>query len=251
MVALLFSAALAYSPQARAQSSDVAALKKEVAELKVMLKDMQKDLRAIKDLASGKQPPLENVQISIDGAHVQGDTNAKVMLVEFSDFQCPYCGRHAGETYSKIVDEYVKTGKVRYALRNFPIESIHPLAFKAGEAAECANDQGKYWEMHDRLFKNQTQLQANELMGHAVALGLDQAQFKQCMDAGKHSAKIKKDVADGGQLGVKGTPTFFFGYVDDQDPKKLKAVTILRGAQPFNAFTGILNNLLEPKEIEN
>jgi len=170
--------------------------------------------------------------------------------VEFSDYQCPFCGRYANDTYSKIIDGYVKTGKVRYALRNFPLESIHPNAEKAAEAAECAGDQGKYWEMHERLFKNQSQLDAKELPGHAVVLGLDQDKFKQCLDTGKFTAKVKGDAADGAKLNVRGTPTFFIGYPDPKDPSKLNAVKLLSGAQPLTAFTDILDALLNPPKEE-
>jgi protein-disulfide isomerase len=146
----------------------------------------------------------------------------------------------------------VKTGKVRYVLRNFPLEQLHPNAEKAAEAAECAGDQGKYWEMHSRLFKNQNLLDAKELPAHALVLGLDQDKFKQCVDGGKFTAKVKADQAEGTKLKVTGTPTFFFGYQDEKDPTKVKAMKLLSGAQPLNAFTDIIDNLLNPpKEAAN
>jgi protein-disulfide isomerase len=131
------------------------------------------------------------------GAQSQGDTTAKVTLIEFSDYQCPFCGRYANETYTKLIDQYVKTGKVRYVLRNFPLAQMHPLAEKAAEAAECAGEQGKYWEMHERLFKNQQALDAKEMTGHAAVLGLDQAKFQLCLDGGKFAA-VPLDLVDAG-----------------------------------------------------
>lgn len=239
------------APAAFAQSAnDLTTLRKEVEAMKASQTEMQKNIKIIKDILMGKQPPLEDVYVSTVGAQSVGDAKAKVMLVEFSDYQCPFCGKYANETYSKIIDDYVKTGKVRYMLRNFPLEQIHPNAEKAAEAAECAGDQGKYWEMHERLFKNQSQLDAKELPAHALVLGLDQPKFQDCMSTGKFTAKVKTDIADGTKLNVRGTPTFFFGYPDEKDPSKLKAVKLLSGAQPLNAFTQILDALLDPPKEE-
>jgi protein-disulfide isomerase len=107
------------------------------------------------------------VVLSVDGAPSMGNGDAKVTLIEFSDYQCSFCGRHFSQTLPRLMTEYVKTGKVKYVLRDFPLEPIHPLAFKAAEAARCASDQGKYWEMHDRLFSNQQALGPKDLPRHA------------------------------------------------------------------------------------
>jgi protein-disulfide isomerase len=246
-------AAIAAAPAAYSQSqstNDLKELRKEVEALKAGQKDMQKTLQVVKDILMGKQPPLEDVFITTNNARSEGDAKAKVIMVEFSDYQCPFCGRYATETYSKIFDDYVKTGKVEYVLRNFPLEQLHPNAEKAAEAAECAGEQGKYWEMHDRLFKNQSLLDAKEMPGHALVLGLNQAEFQQCFDGGKFTAKVKADQADGTKLRVTGTPTFFFGYPDDKDPTKMKAVKMLTGAQPLERFTEILDGLLNPPKEE-
>jgi protein-disulfide isomerase len=217
-IALLIVVTLVAS-QAFAQTTatDMQALRKEVEALKAGQKDMQKTLSLIKDMMMGKQPPLEDVYINIEGAMTQGDTKAKVVMVEFSDYQCPFCGRHATDTYPQLMDQYVKTGKMRYILKNFPLEQIHPYAEKAAEAAECMGEQGKYWEAHDRLFKNQQALDVKELPAHALVLGLDVPKFQQCLDGGKYTAKVKADVAEGTKLNVRGTPSFFFGVPDPKD----------------------------------
>jgi protein-disulfide isomerase len=129
----------------------------------------------------------------------------------------------------------VKTGKLRYVGKEFPLESIHPHAFKASEAALCAAEQGKYWEMHGRLFANQRALAAGELPGHAQAVGLDAAKFQQCLDSGRKAEKIRKDLAEGQRAGVTGTPSFFLGAVDG-DGSRVKVLRIIKGAQPFSAF---------------
>src|SRR6266704_659322 len=124
----------------------------------------------------------ENVLVSLDGVPSLGDEKAPIAIVEFSDYQCPYCGRHANTVLPQIIKDYVSTGKVRYIVRDVPIEAIHPQAFKAAEAAHCAGDQGKFWEMHDRLFQNQQLLAVSDLAAHALALGLDGPKFQPCLD---------------------------------------------------------------------
>lgn len=248
MQALLFWALpMVLAGSALAQSAeDFDRLRQEVETLKAGQQEMQKNIKIIKDILMGKLPPLENVVVSTSGARSIGDASARVVLVEFSDYQCPFCGRYANDTYSKIISDYVRTGKVKYVMRNFPLTQSHPQAGKAAEAAECAGDQGKYWEMHDRLFKNQKLLDVKELPLHAAVLGLDQDKFQQCLDTAKFAPRVQADLEDGLKLDIRGTPTFFFGYADAKDPSQVAAVKMLSGAQPLRAFTGILNELLAP-----
>jgi protein-disulfide isomerase len=225
-------------------------LKKEIESIRASQKAMQKDIKIIRDILSGKQPPLENVVLTLDGAPVVGQKDAKVTLVEFSDYQCPFCGRYFSTTETQVMDEYVKTGKVKYYFRDFPLEQIHPNALKAAEAAHCAGDQNKFWEMHDRLFKNQQALDAKELPGHATVLGLDVPKFQQCLDTGKYTPVAKKSIEEGSKYNVRGTPGFFLGLSDPKDPSKLKAVTFINGAQPFTAFKDAIEKLLNPPKDE-
>jgi protein-disulfide isomerase len=224
------------------------ALRKDVEALRASQMEMQKNLQIVKDILMGKQPPLENVFVNTAGAPSMGANDAKVTMVEFSDFQCPFCGRYANQTMAKVIDEYVKTGKVRYIFRNFPLEQIHPLALKAAEAADCANEQGKFWEAHDRFFQNQKTLDGKEWEAHALGLGLDAPKFQQCIDSGKFTQQVKADEAEGTMLAIKGTPTFFFGRTDGKNGGKLKAVKLLSGAVPFEKFKEIIDVLLNPKD---
>jgi protein-disulfide isomerase len=112
--------------------------------------------------------------------------------------------------------------------------------------AECAGDQGKYWEMHERLFKNQQTLGAKDHSGHAASVGLDVSRFELCLETGKFAAKVSADMASGTKLKVAGTPAFYFGYVDEKDPTRIKAVKLLTGAQPLTAFKEVLDALLNP-----
>ena len=143
----------------------------------------------------------------------------------------------------KIDEEYIKTGKVQYVLRDLPLESIHRFAFKAAEATHCAGDQGKYWELHDRFFANQSKLSRADLTAHAQAIGLDVAAFDKCVDGDKYTARVRKDVVEVQQAGGTGTPTFYLGLTDPAG-KVVKSVRVLRGAQPYAAFKEAIDSLL-------
>ena len=147
----------------------------------------------------------------------------------------------------QIETEYIKTGKLKYVALDFPLESIHKNAFKAAEAARCASDQGKFWEMHDRLFANQQALAPNNLPQHAQALELDVRKFQQCLDGGKYAADIRKDLAEGQKAGVTGTPGFFLGLTNPNDPK-IKTLRVLKGAQPYASFKEAIDSLLSSQK---
>lgn len=161
---------------------------------------------------------------SADDDPVKGDEDAPVTIIEFSDFQCPFCARFYSETLPQLQSQYVDTGKVKLVFRDFPLTSIHPQAQKAHEASECADEQDKFWEYHDILFENQGSLDVASLKSYAADLRLDTNKFNTCLDSGKYAGEIRKDTADGAQAGVTGTPSFF---VNGQQ---------LVGAQPFSAF---------------
>jgi len=129
---------------------------------------------------------------------------------------------------------------------DFPLESMHKFAFKAAEAARCAGEQGKFWEMHDRLFANQTSLEPAK--PHAEAIGLDVAKFEGCLSAGKYAEAVRKDAAEGAKAGVTGTPLFFLAYTDPTS-SKVKTVVRLSGAQPYATFKAQIDQLLaeQPK----
>jgi protein-disulfide isomerase len=189
------------------------------------------------------------IRIRVDGAPSMGANNANVTIVEFSDYQCPRSSEYFNWTMGQIVNDYIKTGKVRYVFRDFPIESIHPLALKAAEGAHCAGEQGKYWEMHDRFLRNQMSIEAKMLPLHALVLGLDVAKFQQCLDSGKFTAKVRENEADGKEAGVRGTPAFILGLTDPEQ-STLKGVTIVNGAQPYTTFKEAIDKLLSPTKEE-
>jgi protein-disulfide isomerase len=159
---------------------------------------------------------------------VQGAADAPVTIVEYSDFQCPYCARYSSETYPQIREQYIDTGQVRYIFRHFPLQ-FHSEALPAAQAAECAGEQGKFWEMHDVLFENQAEWAGNAepvaiFVDLAEGLGLDGAEFEACLTSDKYAAKVQEDMAEGAAEGVTGTPAFRINGV------------ALSGAQPIAAF---------------
>ena len=246
---------LALAQPAWAQSSDdVRALGKEIEALKAGQAAMQKDLQDIKGLlqqgaqaarapAAPGMPETVDMALSVEGASIKGDKTAKVTMVEFTDYQCPFCSRYYRQTWPQLERDYVKTGKMKVALRDLPLETIHPQAFKAAEASHCAAAQGKFWEMHDVLFANQTALGRKDLSTHAQALGLDVAAFDKCLDSGVGEARIRQDLADADKAGARGTPTFFLGLTDPSGTQ-VKAVRVIRGAQAYTTFKEAIEGLL-------
>jgi protein-disulfide isomerase len=242
----------AFAPAGFSQSAeDIQSLRRDIDSVRDSQRVIRDQLDAITKLlqqgggpAAGAVPQaFKETVLSLEGAQTQGDKNAKVTLVEFTDFQCPFCGRNFQQTYPQIYNDYVKTGKVRYVARDFPLESIHSFAFKAAEAARCAGDQGKYWEMHDKLFTNQTALAADDLVNYSKAIGVDTGEFKECLESGKEAAKIRSDIAEGSKAGVTGTPGFFLGLTEPNE-KTIKATKNIVGAQPYAQFKEAIDSLL-------
>jgi protein-disulfide isomerase len=235
---------LFYNQSGFTQSSEELKARKEEIEV---LKAIQKELQDIKNLLQTRQAPSpsepQNVVLNIDHNPFKGNKNAKLTLIEFSDYQCPFCGRYFRDTLPKIETDYIKTGKVKYVFSDFPLESIHQNAFKAAEAAHCAGEQGKYWEMHDRLFNNQATLSPENLPSHAKAIGLDISKFQKCLDSGKYAAEIRKNMKEGQNAGMSGTPTFFLGVTKPND-SNVKVVSKVVGAQPYTNFKQTIDGLL-------
>jgi protein-disulfide isomerase len=228
------------------QSYDLPALSKEIEALKeeqrAIRKVLQDLVNALREQGGPAAPDVRDLTLGVGGPF-QGSDGAMLTLVEFSDYECPFCGRHARETFPQIRRDYIETGKLRYVFRDAPIESIHPNAFKASEAARCAGEQAKYWEMHDRLFTNQAALAPAQLLLHAEAVGLDSQPFRQCLDSGKYAAVIRNDLDDGQKAGVRGTPTFFLGLTDAKT-SQIRVVKMLIGAQPYVRFKEVIDTLL-------
>lgn len=183
----------------------------------------------------GQQPNVqENVELELGDSPVKGSKEAKVTIVEFSDYQCPFCGTFFQETLSQIDKDYIKTGKVKLVFKDFPLD-FHEQAQKAAEAARCVREQISdlgYYRMHDKLFSNQDKLSVENYKKWARELDVDGKKFDSCLDTGKFESAVKDDLAYGQQLGVSGTPAFFVNG------------KLIEGAQPYSAFKQIIDGEL-------
>lgn len=179
--------------------------------------------------------PLSLAVLSDDDPY-KGDADAPIVLVEFSDFQCSFCASFFRETLP-VLEEYIESGELKIVYRDFPLQSIHPHAQIAAEAAACANEQGKFWEYHDLLFINQPSIPTAPLSQWATDLGLDTAAFDSCLASGKYREEVQADLAAGLAAGVTSTPSFFLGHADGRGE-------LIRGAQPPAIFAQQIDTLL-------
>ncbi len=181
--------------------------------------------------------PTPDTNFDEEPAATRGAEDAPVTIVEFSDYQCPFCQRHFVQTMPQLVENYIDTGKVRYTFKDFPLTSIHPEAVAASLAAECAGEQDAYWEMHDKLFNEQGRWsgQANSIESYsafAEEISLDTVAFDQCMEEERYAENISQNFQEGVDAGVTGTPAFF---INGQ---------FISGAQPYEVFQQIIDSLL-------
>ncbi|MDH4304407.1 MAG: DsbA family protein [Nitrospira sp.] len=227
-------------------SHDPGVLRQELDAVKTDLETIKKQLSEIQKQFAQRQapPPPGPVTMSVGDGPVLGQIDAPITIVEFSDYQCPFCKRHFTNTLGMLKTNYIDTGKVRYIFRDFPLDSIHPYARKAAEAAHCAGDQGKFWDMHDTMFQRQEELKPHNLRDFARAMQLDLDAFNACLDEGKYAKRVEADVAAGSAAGVTGTPGFFVGKTK---PDGTMVATFVKGAQPASAFSQVIERLLEEK----
>ena len=176
-----------------------------------------------------KPPPIYRAEVPFSGAPIRGSEKAPVTIVKFEDFQCPFC-KSAQPTFKELLKKY--DGKVRVVHKDLPLETIHPLARQAAEAARCAGEKGKFWEYHDKLYAVSPKLSTDELKSSAREIGLDTAAFDQCFASGKYRGVVQKDLNDGAQLGLTGTPAFFINGRE------------ITGAQPLEAFAAVIDEEL-------
>ena len=234
-------------------------IEKEIENIKKEQEAIKLDIQLIKTLliqinrpnsGAPQQPQPQTAAVNIQGMvfdinedAVMRKGSSNMVMVEFSDYQCPYCGRYARETFPKIVAEYVDSGKLDYAVLDFPLAN-HELAPKAAEAARCAREQGKYWEMRKELMSNQDSL--DKLAVHAESLQLDAAQFQSCLDGGRHAESIARDQSVAASLGINGVPAFIFALKNPLNPQNVRVISVFSGAQPLDEFRREIERVLPP-----
>jgi protein-disulfide isomerase len=184
--------------------------------------------------AARNRPGLEKVDLrtSLPSTTLNKGRRTKLALIEFSDFQCPFCAAYTKEVFPQLRKSYVDGGLLTYAFRHFPLGEMHPLARDAGKAAQCAGQQQQFWPMHDLLFTEQQSLSPADLLSKAARLGLDRERFDDCL--AKAAPILDEDLAEGRKLGVVSTPTFFIGIIERES--SIHITGKIRGSQPVEAF---------------
>jgi protein-disulfide isomerase len=249
VLTVLMLAFFSVHPSFAQGSDDLAALMKDVESLKAGQQAIEREIQSLKKLLLAQQSPpaaqqFSEMEVDVDHSPVRGDKDARVALLEFSDYECPFCSRFVRSVLPQLDKEYIDAGKVKLIFMNFPLP-MHSHAKAAAEAAECAGDQGKYWQMHDKLFANQRQQSEEDLTKYADALGLDVKKFKDCLHDGRHDQQIQRDTSEGVQAGINGTPCFLLGYVERGG--KVKAVKRIVGVQPYASYKTAIDELLAAK----
>jgi protein-disulfide isomerase len=249
---LLLSAMLCCSPSTRAAepaaSGDLAITQDTANAILRELKEIRQVLEKIEKQGGRATPAPTNpvtASFSIKGKHTLGAEDAPVTVVEFADYQCPYCLRFAKTTFPILKQKYIDTGKVRWVALNLPLP-FHKDARKAAQAAHCAGEQDRLWEMRELLFRNPQQLDAENLPAHAETLSLDMEAFNACLQSDRHLAEIDQDAKDANAVRLTGTPSFIIGKSASDE------VTgqVIVGAQSMKVFDAAINKTLEQKTAE-
>ncbi len=248
LIALLFLYgydAEAKTTQQSKVEQELSALQQEVSELKEQLATIGSQVKDIHEIAINAQRPKhrtlatqENFAGNGSLANL-GDATAKLAIVEFSDYECPYCKHYVDTTFTKLKSNFIDKGKVKYIARDFPL-SFHKQAKGAAVAANCSLQQGAYWPMRERLFHNVDQLSDDLYHSSAEQLELDMDKFAKCLKDETVLAKVEQDMSYGLSLGIRGTPSFLVGKVEGDH---LINPTLLVGAQSYETFAAVLNDL--------
>ena len=254
---ILFPALIivAAASSVRAQASqetppDLTVIKADLERIKGDLESVKNQLgQVLRQLsqrpAQGGVGTTAPVHMSVADVPMLGRADAPVTLVEFSDYECPFCQRFFAMTFPALKKDYVDTGKVRYVFRDFPLDQMHPQARRLAEAAHCAGEDGKYWEMHDVLFRGQKVLAPSQLDEQAHLVGLNKAKFDDCLSSGRYAAMVQRGLVDGAAIGAQGTPSFVVGKTKAGD---LVEGTPIRGAQTLEVFRQIIEQKLAEQQ---
>jgi len=200
---------------------------------------MRGELSAIREMQRDTATELATLRgfptIDITGAPAQGRPDAVVTLIEFSDYECPFCIRHFKDTMPKIRASYIDSGKILYVFNDFPIDELHPAAIRAHEAARCAAEQNKFWDLHPRLFSAPGTHDQATLVTRAGDAGLQVDIFSACLASGRTTAAVKHSVETAHSFGATGTPSFFVG-LRDAGTSQVRVLQTIAGARPFADF---------------
>jgi protein-disulfide isomerase len=180
--------------------------------------------------SSSTSQQVVRYDVPVDDDPILGDDDAPITIIEFSDYECPYCRQWHSEVFSQLIETY--GDQIRFVYRDFPLESIHANANSAAQAANCAHEQGAFWDYHDMLFSSEQGLGSSAHLEYASRLEIDQAAFQECIDSGRYQDEVQADFEFAAELGVRSTPTFF-----------VNGIAIV-GAQPFEIFQQVIESEL-------
>lgn len=184
-----------------------------------------------------------SAMLDVAGAPARGSDTAVLTVVEFSDYECPFCIKYTREILPELDAAYVATGRVRYVFRDFPIDQLHPEAIRAHEAARCADEQGRFWDLHYRLFTAPGTHTDEDLAARATEAGVNLPEWRACLASGRTRPTIEASIAAAEGLGASGTPTFFIG-LRDPATDRVRVIRGISGAQPFEVFQQTLDAIL-------
>ena len=254
LATVAFVALLSLSPPLEQNPGDeMAALRKEIQALKEQQAQMQRELQAIKNFLQAAMRPQQQQEpevpgligssLTIEGEPSLGQAGAKVTIVEISDYHCPFCKRHTQQTFPQINAEYVGKGTARYVFVDYPIAQLHPQAARSHEAAACAGEQNKFWEMHASLFRSPPAKDDSALAAQAQQTGIDVSKFTSCLTSGRHASAIKASAARIEQMGIQGTPMTVIGLTPAPG-QPMKILKYVYGARPFSDFKAAIDSVL-------
>jgi protein-disulfide isomerase len=231
-------------------------LTQRVTELERVVSNLQQEIKVLRgQLAELARRPtsseivpsvLVGTKVSILGAPVMGNEGARLALVEYSDFQCPFCRRHALETLPRLRREFVETGKLRYVFRHLPLDRLHPQSRSLAGFAVCAQQQEKFWQVHDLLFtfpKGMAATSASTLESQLAPAGMDMKVFRTCQQSPLIAGRVSSEVDDARRLGFSSTPSFILGSIESDG--LVRIVEVISGAQPFALFKSKIDHALK------
>jgi len=187
------------------------------------------------------------LNLTVDRVQIGGNKKAPVVLVEFADYQCPYCRQFAAETMKQIERDYIDTDRIGFIFEDYPLESSHPYALKAAVAVRCAGSQGQFWEMNHKLLADPMALAPDDLVAKAGALNLDMTKFRQCFEDERSAASVRQRMREASDLGIDGTPMFLVG-IRKPGSNTIKALRMIEGGYPYDVFKATLETLIATQE---
>ncbi|HUA57391.1 MAG TPA: thioredoxin domain-containing protein [Verrucomicrobiae bacterium] len=205
-----------------------------------------RQIRQLLEKQQGKQagpPEPARAQINIEGMDMLGSKSAPITVVEFTDYQCPFCQRFHTQTFADLKKQFIDTGKVRFLSRDLPLDSIHPNAMRAAMAAHCASDQGQFWALRDLMGKHPDKLDMDSIVTEAASLHLNTDSFRSCVEGGKYKEAVQTSVMEALKFGIQGTPSFVIGK---STPEGVTG-EVMEGALPLTEFMKVFAKIDQAK----